>query len=227
MALGEDASQPAAVQAMATSATTASFSPPAGSLLIALAAYGSGGSGTTTGAITSSPALTWTLQRRTNTSGEGCSDISTTYLATAPGSMTVTATGTASTSPTLLVVRVITGAGQIMGANSTSSTSTGNSTITTTVIGSMVYGVLMDNSNNDTLTVQAGTTSISVFQDASDGEACAVYKSTAATSSPGSTSFGYTGPANPCLKSLLELLPAIGPSGLVIGRTAVGRSALW
>lgn len=232
MAITEDASTPASVQSVTTTAATATFSPPANTLLVACCAFGSSGSGTTTGAITDTSLNAWTLGIRTNVSGDGSAEIWYFYLNSAPATLVVTATGTSSTAPTLLSVRVLNGAksSQAGAATSTSSTTTPSSSITTTTTGSWVYGALMDNASNATLTVAAGTTTISLFQDASDGEVAATYKATSATGTPGSTSFGYTSAtSNTYLKSLFEVLPAASttiPNRVIVpSRVPVIRAA--
>ena len=74
--LTEDASAPAGVNALATTVSTASFTPPAGSLLIAMVQSNGGGSVTTMGITdTSGLGLTWTEQVKQDGAGNGYSGI--------------------------------------------------------------------------------------------------------------------------------------------------------
>jgi hypothetical protein len=81
--LVEDGSAPAAVFSLATSATTAAFTPPAGSLLVAMVAT-NGGAGVVTVTLTDTSGLgiTWVEQRKQNASGGGYSGV---WTGTMPG----------------------------------------------------------------------------------------------------------------------------------------------
>src|SRR5688572_10609606 len=119
MAFGDaDASTPAFVKANAGSkdATTASFTPPVGALLVAFAWHDTaGGNLTNTSVVTDSQGLTWTkrVTHSKQDDGSGANNghlqISTAVVASST-SMTVTTTGTNTNNPAALYVRVITGA---------------------------------------------------------------------------------------------------------------------
>src|SRR6185312_7445771 len=83
--LAEDASSPAGVSAVALTVSTASFSPPAGSLLVAMVQSNGGGSVTSMGiSDTSGLGLTWTEQVKQNGAGNGYSGIWTTTIPAGP-----------------------------------------------------------------------------------------------------------------------------------------------
>jgi hypothetical protein len=232
MAIAEDASSPATVTAAASSSalTTASFSPPAGSLLIALASFGPL-SGTCTLSVSDSGSHTWTLGKRQNATGVPTSEVWWTYLASAPGSITVTATPTNGGAGQLLTVRVLTGCSPTQtGATGSTSGVTPTVSVTTTQAGSWVYGVLGDNATAQAqLTANANTSVISWFQDTSEVETYSSFKGAASTSSPGATTFGFTtGNSDTYEIAAMEVLPAaaIFPQPVIV-RQAVRRAATY
>ena len=85
--LTEDASSPAPVNAVATTVSTAAFTPPAGSLLVAMVAS-NGGAGAATMALTDSSGLglTWTEQVKQNGAGNGYAGIWTAAMPAPPSS---------------------------------------------------------------------------------------------------------------------------------------------
>jgi hypothetical protein len=82
--LAIDASSPASAYAEATAVTTAAFTPPGASLLVAMVSS-NGSSGTTTMALTDSSGLglTWTEQQKENGSSAGYSGVWTAQLGSA------------------------------------------------------------------------------------------------------------------------------------------------
>jgi hypothetical protein len=137
--------------------TTASFTPVANSLLIAEVTVGnSTGSGLTTGAITDSLSSTWTLLKRSNISGSGCSEVWGMDAGASPAARTVTLTGTASVGQgTVLTVKVLTGAAAVascLGASVAQGTTATSASITTTTAGSYVAGGVSHSEANVALT---------------------------------------------------------------------------
>jgi hypothetical protein len=117
MAISEDTgNQPVAVHPTGASpATTAAFTPQAGTLLVAMVGI-NGPSGTAiTATITDSLSGGWTLLKRQNTSSSmgGTAEVWCRYLSSAPGSMTVTSTWTGGDTGATLVVRSLLGASSV------------------------------------------------------------------------------------------------------------------
>jgi hypothetical protein len=199
MAISEDTgNQPVAVHNAGVSpATTASFSPQAGTLLVAMTAM-NGPTGTPiTATISDSLAGGWTLLKRQNTSTSmgGSAEIWCRYLAAAPGAMTVTSTWTGADTGGSLVVR------SLLGASSTQNGATAgvggasiapNTTLTPTQIGSWIYGALLDWSAATAMTANANTSIIDQFNDATNGDTYAALKAASASAALSSTSYGCT-----------------------------------
>lgn len=238
MAIAEDGSTPAVVTASANSTgviTTASFSPPANSLLVVMVNVGfaSAGSGIASVTISDSVSGTYTAGPFLGDSAADNSGIWFRFLSSAPGSITVTATN--SNHPAAgyqLAVRVLTGAAssQGAGAGAGSATHTGTpattavtSAITTTVTGSAVYVAACGNAG-DTFTAAAATTLISNFTDGTDAEVLGAGRATSLTGSPGSTTLGFTSSGTVKFSWVaLEILPSTGTTanaGLATGTGA-------
>lgn len=239
MTISEDTSnQPVPVHSTTTSATTASFSPQAGTLLVALAAVDGSGTATTTVVLSDSTAGAWTLLARSNAHSNpslgGSSEVWCRYLAAAPGSMTVTgnwsaagqAAGNFTVRSLLGAASVQTGATGTNGGASVAPTAT----LTPTQLGSWVYGACLDYTSAASLTANASTTLIDQFQDATNGDTWAVFKGKVATASLSSTAYGFTNANNAFNTAAAEILAAtvsasVAPS-LIVGQ-AVGRAATW
>lgn len=213
MAITEDASTPAIATvsdagtstASTKTITSASFSPPANTLLVALVNGGWGNSATNAEAasVTDSVGGTWTAGPAavgTNTSARGVGAVFYRYLSSAPGAMTVTATVTNMCGGRQLAVRVLNGAASNQtGAGTgtsvfTTATTSGTVSVTTTVTGSVVYGV-NDNCGNASAFTASGTTSVLAsgdFNDTADTVRLVSWKATSATGTPGATTFGVT-----------------------------------
>ena len=209
----EDASTPAVVTGTGTgNITTASFSPPTNSLLVAIVAGGFNSGGSTSATVSDTAGHTWTSGVSANTFG--LAQISYTYLTSAPGSITVTASYTHLGGGRLLAVRVLNGAraSQSGAASATSLTSGSTSaavTITTTTSGSQVYGVSYDASTNSVFTANGSTTIVNNFNDVTDTVTLAAWKATVVTGSPGSTVLGGTYSASAGGDNVaFEVLPA-------------------
>jgi len=205
----EDASTPTAVTATGTSVTTASFTPPAGSLMVAIVSVGNAsGSGTQTGSVTDSQTGTWALVKRQSGSGTACSEI---WTRTATGgSLTVTLTGTSS--GVQLAVRVTNGTGT--GAIAGSAPTAYQAAITTTTTGSLVYGAVADEVGAVTLAANGSTSNIKATSDGTNGETYGAFKAAATTGTPGSITLGYsTTASNAAQIVLVEIKPPAGGGG--------------
>lgn len=83
--IAQDASSPAVVSTTAAQTlTTASFTPPAGSVLIALVATNGASNTVVTNSVTSSPSLTWTAQATANASNMKYAAVWTAAIPAAP-----------------------------------------------------------------------------------------------------------------------------------------------
>lgn len=241
MAISEDTSnQPVAVHSTTRVATTASFSPQANTLLVALVAVDGAATLATTAAITDSLSGTWTLLIRENvkitgTLG-GSSEVWCRYLSSAPGSMTVTSTWSVNGQPGgNLVVRSLLGADPTQpGATGVSGAASINpvASLTPTVIGSWVYGAILDYTTNATLVANANTTIIDQYVDATNGDTWGTIKGATAVSSLSSTSYGCTNVSADYNIAIAEILPLAGGGavvqpGPVLLDQAVRRSSIW
>lgn len=222
MSISEDASTPAIASGSGNSPasiTTAAFSPPAGSLLVALVA---GGYGTVSVScsVTDSNSGTWTQ------AGQGAGQVGTyyglaavyyQYVASGATNMTVTASFTGLSGGRFLAVRVLTGAAPAQNSTTkggTVVTGTANLTVTinTTMGNSYIYGAVNDVTNNDTLTAaNSGVTIIgSPFNDpAPDAISSAAVRTTSATTTPGSVTFGVNDSSHGGQIAYMEIQPAI------------------
>jgi hypothetical protein len=238
MAIAEDVSTPAVVHtttnASTPGATTAAFSPPAGSLLVVVVNI-LFNAGQTTGTLTVSDSVsgTWTAGP---TSGAGSvpntlSAIFYRYLSTAPGSITVSVTNSNKAAGSVsLAVRVVNGANPVqVGAASSnayaSTTTTAMSeVVTTTKAGSTVYFCAGIVSHTTTYTALAGTTTVDDFQDTTSGHQGFTGVSAALTSVTGTVTLGWTlGTASAFTWAALEILPAAAGG---IAATAAGNTAV-
>jgi hypothetical protein len=207
VAITEDASTPAIIQQTGSGvSTTASFSPPSSSLLVALVSGGWGNTALMTAAVTDSTGGTWTAAATaagTNTGLRGIAAVFYRYLPTAPGAMTVSATFTGLQGGRELAVRVLNGAASSQagaGAGSQvngTATTAGTVSVTTTVAGSVVYGIADNPNANNAYTPNAATsvltgTPTGVFADATDSIRLVAWKATNVTVTPGATTLGGT-----------------------------------
>lgn len=237
MAISEDTShQPVPVHSTTRTATTASFSPQASTLMVALLAV-DGATGTpATVAVTDSLSGTWTLLKRINVSTAGVggsAEVWCRYLSSAPGSMTVTGDWSTNGQPAgNLTVRCLLGAassqtGATGGQGGASVAAT--AVLTPTQIGSWVYGANVNYFTNETMTANAATSLIDSFQDTTNGDTWSVFKGSASTSSLTSTTYGFTHAVSEFNTAAAEILAAAAapiPPVRVLGQ-AVGRASLW
>ncbi len=193
-----DASSPAAVHSTyaAKTLSTASFSPPAGSMLeVMVDALHSG----VTVTLSDSKAGTYTAGPHIQgTTQAGSIYFFQRYLPSAPGSMTVTASQSGSTLATIsMAVQVLDNAAQVQtGAASATTTGSGTSqygSLTTTQNGSWTSAVMGNGDATDTVTPLSTTSNVDVWNDSSQsGNFAAMGRSASATGTPAATNFGWT-----------------------------------
>jgi trimeric autotransporter adhesin len=210
--INEDASAPAVATALsATTVTTASFTPPAGALMVALVS-----SDGTTGVQTmdvQGGGVTWTEVKAEQAANCSYAGVWMAYAPAPPdGDPVITATQGGSTFLGIAMrIYVLTGAQPAASQAGATQTQTGaaahQATITTTVTGSRVYGALFDDANNS-FTAGANTTLVDNIADASNAVRYGTVKATALTGTPGATSIGASAPADAGSASLLEILPS-------------------
>jgi hypothetical protein len=219
----EHSSTPAVVRnstAAQTSVVSASFSPPAGSVLVALFAISLISSGAAQPhTIVDSAGGTWVYAGHVDggaANAFGMATVWVRHLGTAPGAMTVTATRTGTSSAGIqLAVRVLTGASQNpIGSIKTHFTASGTvggiDTLVTSKAGALVYVLLCTGSNTPVYTPTADTTTIDLFQSASSLGTSGIGKDVVDT--PGSTSYGWTEAPPTSLSTswlAIEMLPAV------------------
>jgi hypothetical protein len=135
-----------------------------------------------------------------------------------------------------MTVRVLNGAAQTQNGATALHTSGTTPTIalTTTTVGSWVYGCMMDLATNQAaLTANAASATAGTwFNNASDGETAAAFKALAATTTPGATTYGWSaGAADTYMLAAFEVLPATatGPvsNSLFTTRIARNRAAIY
>lgn len=206
MAIAEHASSPAVVDASGpgASVTTASFSPPAGSLVVAMVASGWDNVGTSTISISdSSGGGSWSdvTEVEMSTGDRGASAVGVKYFASAPGSITVTASFTNNEGGRYLAVKVLTGAASNQsGAASVTraypvrpgDTTTDRTENITVSEGSAVYGTLHNNYGDYSFTMNGNTTLINKGGNGSDFVSYASVRSTDLSLSAGTVEIGGT-----------------------------------
>src|SRR6266540_2781550 len=221
MPITEDASAPATVTSSTNVATTASFTPAANSLLVAIANAGNNtGVGTITCPVTDSLGSTWTLLKRTNTdpvNGAGSTEVWAMDAGASPAARTVTATGTggANAVGTSLCVKVLTGAKPVASVLGTSANPNGGNNytiaLTTTTTGSLVVGGLSRITSAVTLTANGSTTAWQSVSDGTNTETYGAWRALNLTGTPGADTYGYTNAAAAAqVLVAVELLAATG-----------------
>lgn len=220
MAITEDASTPVIATGTGTGTiVSASFTPPAGSLVIALCANQFGTTGPTVVVTSSEGGGAWTVgaQQAGATANFGMSHIAWRYYAASPGAITVTGTFTALTGGRFLACRVLNGARPTQtGATAVLQLATAGTNasfaITTTTIGAQVYGLVNDQDSNPTMVALNAATSLvgAIFSNGTDIAGTAAFKATAVVGTPGATTLGITlGASNKVSGAMMEVLPAI------------------
>jgi hypothetical protein len=226
------AASPAVVSGSGTTVTTASYTPTANSLLVALVAVGNppGTATATTGAVTDSLGSTWTMKRRQNgTSGVGSAEVWMLDIGASPAARTITLTG--SKSGVLLAVLCITGAQSVAsqtGATAVSATTNANTiSITPTATGSYIVGVASETVVNYAMVAATSTTVVGALNDASNGGAYGAWRSTNTTTVTTAQTYGVTpAPTNETEKVAVEVLASTGGTALTTSAGLSGSGTL-
>jgi hypothetical protein len=200
MAVAIDASSPVAVTGTSTAAiTTASFTPPASAIIVAIANTGnSTGSGAQSGTITDSLSGAWTSIIAANTTDQGTVQAFRRDVGGSPAAMTVTwAPSGTNGKGSQLDVWVITGAGAsgaaAIGATASAVSATaGQISIMPVATGSLLFMGLTYTDTGVTLTANGVTTSDKATVDSTNGETYAAAHLTGTTTTTAATSVGYT-----------------------------------
>jgi hypothetical protein len=199
VAIAETANAPAATGGTTTAVTSASFTPTASSLLVAVCVIGnSTGSGTVTGTLSDSLTGAWTLVKRQNAAGLASSEVYVQDVGASPAARTVTLTGTGGTNAkgTSLVVKNLTGAAAAASQTGVTVGSTAGTTaalsITPGATGSYLVHALGYNPSSLTLTANANSTSLRATADATNGETYGICKGTNASTASTAVSLGWT-----------------------------------
>lgn len=210
-----DSSSPATVTATGSTTTTASFTPPANSLLVAIVSVNNAsGSGTVTGTVSDSVSSTWTVVKRQTSTGFGTAEVWMMDAGSSPSARTVTLTGTSS--GVHLSVLALTGAGNLaaQGAVTTGITGTAyTASVTNVGVGSLLVGALCRSSTAVTLTANAFTTAISTVSDATNGATYASFRSPTNTTTQTGPTYGFTNAASS--SNTIVMVEVIGESQYV------------
>jgi hypothetical protein len=243
MAITEDASTPAVTTqtGTGTTITSPSFTPPQGTLLVALVSAGKSNNFNNPPTVTDTGNHSWTLINWNSANTVDNGGFVGVYYApqgVTPAAVTVTATFGAfgSGGGSMLDVRVLNGASPDQSTAGyanyvyTVAAATANCEINvvTTVTGSVVYGICVDTSGNAALGVNGLTTAINTFANATDLSRNVTWKSTSATGVPGLTRFGGNWPGTATSLILgTEFIPAIRPTPVRNLRQAPKRASFY
>lgn len=195
-----EGTQPAAVTwtgAWSTAQTTASFTPEAGALLVALVSGDGNSSATVTASVTDSLSGTWTLLKRQNAGVTGVvGGTAEVWCRDSPGTaLTVSVTGSAQQQPGgQLIVRTLIGAKATAQQNgATGGATTQAAAVQVSVAagtGNRIYGAAFNFDTSTVMTPLANTTVINAFSDATNGDTWEAFKSSADTA--GTATYGYS-----------------------------------
>lgn len=224
--LSKDASTPAVADSTGNtsgSVTSASFSPPAGSLLVAVVnvTYKATVSTAPTLTVTDSKGGTWTEGPNAYDTHFDGSAVFERYLSAAPGSMTVSfSTSNHSQAGLSLAVEVVDGAASSQAGAGQSATGFGGgagpgdeSSITTTQAGSLVFVGSGWSTDGSQLTPDSATTTLQDYVDSTDITQMLTGQS-AATTTPGAETLGWRGTVSEYSSwAAQEVLPAASCGG--------------
>lgn len=242
MAIAEDASTPAVATGTGTgNLVSASFTPPSGTLVVALCANMFGPTGPTVTITSSEGGGTWTVkaQQAGATANFGMSHIAYRYYAASPGAITVTAAYTNLTGGRFLNCRVFTGANSVQTGGASAvmqlAAASTNATwsITTTTANAWVYGLVNDQDSDPTFVAAAATTLVGArFDNTTDIATAGAFKATSVVGVPGATTLGITlGASNKASGAMMEIMPAVAsttPVGKIINvQQSIARAAFY
>lgn len=191
--------QPAYATSSGQSVTTASFTPTAGSLLVALVGIGNGTgtAGAGSSAITDTGSHSWTLLKRENPTASSTTAEIWVADNASTAAITVTATSqvTNQLSVCLQIVSYLGAAAKASQNGATAIATADTVSITTTQTGSQVVGAF-GYFTAVTLTANASTTILGQFHTSTSGDTEAAFKATSLTGTPGATTLGFTNTTN-------------------------------
>ena len=236
MAISEDASSPAKVTwttTWGTAKTTAAFSPPTGSIIVAMVVGSTNTSTAGVDTVTDSASGTWHLLKRENTVGSNTQGLASVWwrsCATAPGSITVSVSATNTTSGGELDVKVLNGADTGTQAGATVSKQNDAAAavdvaITAGATTSWIYGCGFNWDTSAAMTLASGTSLIGGTSDATDGDWWAACKSTSAAVTT-STTYGWSTSRRGKIV-LVEIQAASGGGNTATGSLTLSGSASW
>lgn len=194
----QDPSAPASVSTLTnTTVATASFTPPDGSLLVALVSSdGLAPAGHVTMSVTdSSGLLTWTEQVNADTTVGYCGVWTAVVQPTPPGDPVVTATQSGNTANGMFLQVFVLDNAVMAATPATAITYVTGATayqtsITTTQTGSFVFGAINEGNITTAPTPLGNTTIYSTFTDSTNTNQYSSFKTTSATGTPGATTVG-------------------------------------
>jgi hypothetical protein len=204
------------VQISSNIVTSASFTPTANALMVAIGMVSNTGAGIISGDVTdSSPSPDWTLVASGTSTAGGWAGVWVMNVGASPSARTVTLSGIGTGAVGLqLTVRVLTGARPaavcVGGSNGIGGTTAYTIAVTTTVAGSMLIGGQVDNNTAGTpLVPTAATTAYLSSVDTNQVSRYMSMRRTAITATPGITSIGSDGIAgsNQAMAAV-EILPS-------------------
>jgi hypothetical protein len=227
----DTAHQPATVSATTgLTLTTASFSPEAGTLLVAVVIIDSGPSSAASSVMSDTATGSWTVLKRQNTSTasvSGAVEIQARYCSTAPGAITATATLTGSGGGLLSVACVrharpdTMQKGNVNGA-AASGTQTPALAVAATVLGSRIYGGILRWSAATGVTMNAQTTQIATLANATNGTNYTSCKGNADNTAVAAVTYGATDAASTFQLAFAEIQPLWDTA--VTERVAINRA---
>lgn len=216
--------QPAYATSSTLVATTASFTPTAGSLLVVLVGIGNGlgtaGSGSSV--ITDTGSHSWTLLKRENPSAS--STTAEVWVADNASTSAITVTATSQVANQLSVglqaISFLGAAPKVSQTGATAIATASTVSVTTTQTGSQVVGAF-GYFTAITLVANANSTILGQFHTSTSGDTEAAFKATSLTGTPGATSVGFTNTTNANMSiAAVEILAA--SSGSVSSNTFSG-----
>jgi hypothetical protein len=198
--------------ANATTITSASFTPSASSLVVAIVAMGNGGGvASSLGTLTDTSGGTWTRKSGDNATGSGTAEVWIKDSGTSPVAQTVTYDpGGAGASGLVICVRWYSGAKAVASQTGATAVNGGTSSFTTNItptnVGSIVCGSLSRATDAQTLTANASTFSIGQFN-GSSGDTVGLYTSPI-TTTVATLTLGYTNTSSGLQRqALAEIIP--------------------
>lgn len=232
MALAVDASTPAFKGAMATSVTSASFTPPVGSLLVCCVGTTSfSGTPTLTYASTS---LTFTQQVTFNVAGQGTAFIHTSPVGANGGSARTVQATTSAYANIALKVYVVTGQHatflDITGTGSSTTNAITPTVLTTTVANCWVFGI---GAEFQSLGVPTSTDTGEGYDDADMSHLCVRKSAATATASAVTLNFDAFGTGTAAWAwAAIAIRPDTGGAAVVqppgqFSRVPLDRANLW